>query len=304
LSFLIEAGIKPHFVVAVSAGALVAAKYIEGKCANARELELMAFSKFKNLPFRKNIGSLIRHPIRTKSLLNNDPLMKIINEIKFDQIFDSLIDFEISTTDILSREEKFFSNREIHDSDTFAKAILASTALPGFFKAVHIGKSMFIDGGMVEPLPIKRAIRAGCDTIIVIDADPTKDEILSKEFKEMGWMDCLARGYHTPIKRLSVAEIERTLQINERINAFKSLRHKLVEEFGSESEEKINQIFEETLKYFHYHENNKEIKLVVLCPEKPALKSPLKWTPEGIKKMILDGKNIAKSELKKAHLVE
>lgn len=300
LCALLEVGVRPHFVVAVSAGALAAAKYVE--CYDARELELMVSLKFKKPPFYKNTRSLICHPFRTKSLLCNAPLRKIIDEIKIDRIFQSPIELQIATTDILKREEHFFSNRD-QNTDVFKRAILASTALPGFFEAVEINGEMHIDGGMFNPLPIKRAVQAGCDMIIVIDSDATEDHISLRQFMKMGWTECQSRGYHIPIKALSDIEIDRTLRINKRIRAFESLRHKLVDKFGPNCEDNINQMFEDALQYFHYDQNNREIQIVSVCPKQNILKSHFKWTSEEVAEMIADGKRAAKRELKRVGLI-
>ena len=55
-----------------------------------------------------------------------------------------------------------------HSGDV-SQALLASTALPGFFPPVQIDGESFIDGGVVNNVPISKAIELGCKHIFVLD---------------------------------------------------------------------------------------------------------------------------------------
>jgi NTE family protein len=46
--------------------------------------------------------------------------------------------------------------------------ILASTALPGVFSPHEFGGRLYLDGGLVDQVPIQPAIEAGADTIYVL----------------------------------------------------------------------------------------------------------------------------------------
>jgi NTE family protein len=47
-------------------------------------------------------------------------------------------------------------------------AVLASTAIPGFFPPVNIGGTQYVDGGIVSATSLDLAVDAGCDAILCI----------------------------------------------------------------------------------------------------------------------------------------
>ncbi len=47
-------------------------------------------------------------------------------------------------------------------------AVLASTAIPGFFPPVRIGGEQYVDGGIVSATSLDLAVEAGCDKILCI----------------------------------------------------------------------------------------------------------------------------------------
>ena len=48
----------------------------------------------------------------------------------------------------------------------------ASCCVPGIDKPYYVGKIPCFDGGLADPIPYKRAFRAGCDKVIVILTKP------------------------------------------------------------------------------------------------------------------------------------
>jgi len=51
-------------------------------------------------------------------------------------------------------------------------AIRASTAIPGIYNPVRLGDRILVDGGLVEPLPIRACRDLGADFIIAVDITP------------------------------------------------------------------------------------------------------------------------------------
>jgi NTE family protein len=50
-----------------------------------------------------------------------------------------------------------------------ADAVMASTAIPGIFNPVEIGKKMLVDGGVVENVPIRTTRDLGAKYVIGVD---------------------------------------------------------------------------------------------------------------------------------------
>lgn len=48
------------------------------------------------------------------------------------------------------------------------RAVVASCSLPLLFQPVNLGGELYMDGGVAMPVPFMRAIRAGCDRVIVV----------------------------------------------------------------------------------------------------------------------------------------
>ena len=49
------------------------------------------------------------------------------------------------------------------------QAVRASSSIPGVFEAVEIGKSHYVDGGVVSPVPVDAARQLGADLVIAVD---------------------------------------------------------------------------------------------------------------------------------------
>ena len=56
----------------------------------------------------------------------------------------------------------------VFDSGPLIPAILASASVPGLFPATRIDDEHFIDGGIVNSIPIEQAVTAGARTIFVL----------------------------------------------------------------------------------------------------------------------------------------
>lgn len=48
------------------------------------------------------------------------------------------------------------------------QALVASCALPGLFQPVKVGRKYYLDGGVSDSVPYRRAFEKGCDKVIVI----------------------------------------------------------------------------------------------------------------------------------------
>lgn len=48
------------------------------------------------------------------------------------------------------------------------QALLCSCALPGLFPPISYGGSLYMDGGIAEPIPVNFALEQGCDKLLVV----------------------------------------------------------------------------------------------------------------------------------------
>jgi len=97
----------------------------------------------------------------------NSGLRAIIEAgIDFENLQDTTIPFEVVTTSLTDGRERWITHGDA------VEAILASSAIPSIFPPVVIDGDVLVDGGVVNNVPISRAIGAGCTRIYVLLCGP------------------------------------------------------------------------------------------------------------------------------------
>jgi NTE family protein len=97
----------------------------------------------------------------------NTGLRKIIEAgINFENLEDAQIPVEVVTTSLTDGRERWITRGPA------VEAILASSAIPTMFPPVTIDGDVLVDGGVVNNVPISRALTAGCDRIYVLLCGP------------------------------------------------------------------------------------------------------------------------------------
>ena len=86
--------------------------------------------------------------------------------IDYENLEDATIPIEVVTTSLTDGRERWIGHGPA------VEAILASSAIPSIFPPVIIDGDMLVDGGVVNNVPISRAIAAGCDRIYVLLCGP------------------------------------------------------------------------------------------------------------------------------------
>jgi len=67
-----------------------------------------------------------------------------------------------------------------------ARAVQASSAIPVLRRPVQIDDNLFVDGGIVNNLPIVEARNLGADVVIAVNIDQTFQDSNLKQFKKLG----------------------------------------------------------------------------------------------------------------------
>lgn len=78
------------------------------------------------------------------------------------RIEDLEIPFQCVAASIENTTERWF------DSGSLVDAVLASSAVPALFPPVEIGGEHFYDGGLVDSVPLGRAVELGADVVYVL----------------------------------------------------------------------------------------------------------------------------------------
>jgi NTE family protein len=105
---------------------------------------------------------------RSPSLLREEPLRELIRALLPVSHFDELdVPLAVNAVDLASGELVWFGEGGRTDV-SLADAVYASCALPLFFPPATIDGRRFIDGGIIDPLPIARA-RAYGGRVVAVD---------------------------------------------------------------------------------------------------------------------------------------
>ena len=165
LRALAEAGIAPAVVLGTSVGAVNGALFAaDPTLAGAERLAGLwgdgESNAFAASPLRQ-LTTLARsrthlqdiEPLRERLASTLDPL---------ERIEELAVSFQCVAASIERAAEHWFEDGPIAD------AVLASSAVPGILPPVRIGEEHFIDGGIVNSIPVGRAVALGMTTVYVL----------------------------------------------------------------------------------------------------------------------------------------
>lgn len=165
LRALLEKDIVPDLIIGTSIGAMNgAAVAVAPELATIDRLEEIWTTLDKNEVFSGSVLSGAANLVRTRtSLQSNVPLRRLIENMLPAKHFDDLaVQFQCVAASIERAAEHWFSEGSLVD------AILASCAVPGILPPVKLDGEHFIDGGIVNSIPIGRAVDLGATEIYVL----------------------------------------------------------------------------------------------------------------------------------------
>jgi NTE family protein len=169
LETLVKRGIRPDVVYGASVGAINAAGFVADPTLAG--IEKMAtiwrgLSSDDVFPHGR-VPTPWRFLQQRESVHPNDGLRNIIESgTGLERFEDARIPLEVVATSLTDGRAKWFSSGSVMD------AVLASAALPSLLPPMHIDGEIFIDGGVVDNVPISRAIKQGCRRIFVLLCGP------------------------------------------------------------------------------------------------------------------------------------
>ena len=151
-----------RYIVAVSAGACNGMSYVSRQPRRAR------ISNIDYLARYKYIG--IRHLVTQGCIFDRELLYdKFPNQLlpfDFDEYFKHAKDFEMVTTNCLTGKAMYLS--ETSDRQCSLDIVRASSSLPYVSKIVTVDGIPMLDGGIIDSIPINRAIETGHEHNVVI----------------------------------------------------------------------------------------------------------------------------------------
>jgi NTE family protein len=162
---LTEAGVRPDLVVGTSVGAVNGAVVAADPGPGAvRRLQDLWTSLSRTAVFGGSPVQRLRMVARTRTALHPaDPLRDLLCEhLGPARIEDLPVPFQCVAASIERAEEHWFTRGPVVD------AVLASCAVPGLFPPAEVDGEHFLDGGIVDSVPLGRAVALGARTVYVL----------------------------------------------------------------------------------------------------------------------------------------
>ena len=156
LKALNENGIYPDVISAVSAGSIVGSLYADGYAPDEIFNLFIKLDIFKLVKFQKPWFGLLRASGLQKTLQN---------ELKATCFEELKIPMYVAATNFTKAKIDYF------DAGPIIPAILASSAIPLILKPVLLNGDYYVDGGLMNNLPVE-PICNNCTHIIGVNVNP------------------------------------------------------------------------------------------------------------------------------------
>ncbi|MDX5339946.1 MAG: patatin-like phospholipase family protein [Cyclobacteriaceae bacterium] len=169
LKALNEAGIYPDKVSGTSAGAIAGAMYCQGYSPE----EVM------KIIVETNYFRFMRPAISWRGILKMDSLRDLFKIYLAEDDFASLkTPLAVAATDIKKGKVVYFDEGEL------IRPILASSCIPGMFVPIQIGKRFFVDGGVLNNLPVE-PLEGICEVVIGANCNHLPEDSNITNIKKM-----------------------------------------------------------------------------------------------------------------------
>ncbi|MEZ3162144.1 patatin-like phospholipase family protein [Microbacterium sp. BWT-B31] len=177
LRALLERGIQPDLVVGTSIGAINGALVASDPTPAVVDTLMAAWTSTEaNAVYGESLLSQFGRFVRTKTHLNSPAPLRALLEraLGADARFEELaVRLRVVAANIEHAAETVF------DSGPLIPAILASASVPGLFPPTEIDGEHYIDGGIVNSIPIEAAVRAGARTIFVLQVGRIETQLVA-----------------------------------------------------------------------------------------------------------------------------
>ena len=208
LRVLEQEKIPVDIIAGSSIGALFGALWAAGYDSN--DIEKIARSVNKKNAFFKLLGFRDFSAVH-RGFFKGDQIKRFLSAYLKDMTFQDLkVPIKMVATDLLTSEEV------VLDSGNVINAIRASISMPGFLRPYPYKGSYLIDGGIVDPLPVRILSNMGVRKIIAVNVLPApKDLIERNELRRKAFHQGFQqRGYWSRMMMKTLDRIQRRYTSN------------------------------------------------------------------------------------------
>ncbi len=147
-------GFVPEVVAGTSAGSVVGALYASGMDPFQMQTNAIALDE----------ASIRDVSLFSGGVVKGQKLQDYVNQQVGNRPIERMRKpFAAVATELETGKRTFFVRGNT------GQAVRASSSIPGVFEAVEIGKSHYVDGGVVSPVPVDAARQLGADLVIAVD---------------------------------------------------------------------------------------------------------------------------------------
>lgn len=163
LDYLMEEDLYFYHVIGVSAGSCNGVDYVSRQIGRTKKCMI---------PEKKEYSyySGVRSAIKEKSILDMDMVFdtfpKKIYPFDFETYFQSDMVCEIVTTNCETGKAEYMTEQS--DPDRLMKLCRASSSMPLLSPIVNIDGVPYLDGGLADSVPIRRALQSGNEKIVLV----------------------------------------------------------------------------------------------------------------------------------------
>lgn len=163
LDYLMEEDLYFSHVIGVSAGSCNGVDYVSRQIGRTKKCMI---------PEKKEYSyySGVRSAIKKKSILDMDMVFdtfpKKIYPFDFETYFQSDMVCEIVTTNCETGKAEYMTEQS--DPDRLMKLCRASSSMPLLSPIVNIDGVPYLDGGLADSVPIRRALQSGNEKIVLV----------------------------------------------------------------------------------------------------------------------------------------
>lgn len=200
--FCMDKGIVFDHCIGISAGSANVVSYMSGQRGRN-------FQFYNEYAFRKEYMSL-HNFLKTRSYIDLDYIYSTLsdeggeNPFDYDAFMKHPAGMEIVATNALTGKPVYFQKKDIRKNHY--EFLKASSCVPVVNRPYPVNGIPFFDGGISDPIPLRRAFESGCDRVVLILTRPKY--YFRKNKKDRPFAAALNRKYpqvaHAMMRRAAV----------------------------------------------------------------------------------------------------
>ena len=168
--------IFPDYIAGTSMGAVVGAAYATGHTPK----------EIIEIAHKTDWQKMVDFTIPKSGLLQGSMAERKLRKLFLNKKFNELnIPLRVVSFNLTKYEPVIFSEGDV------AKAVRASTSIPGIFNPLKIGSNYYVDGGLSNPTPFDVVKEMGADIVIAVDLFSIKNAVKGQVLKEKSFMSDL-----------------------------------------------------------------------------------------------------------------